>query len=113
MPHDSAGGHSTPAGALFRRLPGGGPPVTIQLDGKPVTAAAGDSVAAALLAAGVLVFRTSAVGGTPRAPYCLIGNCFECLVEIDGVPNRQACLEPVAEGMHVRLQSGTGGVTAP
>ncbi len=40
----------------------------------------------------------------------MMGVCFECLMEIDGVGNRQACLTPVAEGMQVRRQRGARGV---
>jgi predicted molibdopterin-dependent oxidoreductase YjgC len=87
---------------MFRRLNASDTDITIYLDGQPIQAAAGDSVAAALLAAGVTSFRTCAVTGEPRAPYCMIGNCYECLVEIDGWPDRQACLVPVAPGMRVR-----------
>ena len=87
---------------MFRRIRTAGEEVTIFLDDQPVRAAAGDSVAAALLAAGVVAFRVSAVSGEARAPYCMIGNCFECLTEIDGWPDRQACLVGVAEGMHIR-----------
>ena len=80
--------------------------VTVHLDGEAVTAAAGDSVAAVVLLAGAEPYRLSAVGGVARAPLCLIGNCFDCLVEIDGVPNRQGCLVPVADGMRIRRQRG-------
>jgi predicted molibdopterin-dependent oxidoreductase YjgC len=93
---------------MFRRLHQPQRPLTILLDERPIIADAGESVAAALLAAGVPSFRTSAVSASPRAPYCMIGNCFECLVEIDGVPNRQACLVTAAEGMRVRRQAGDG-----
>ncbi len=71
----------------------------------------GENVAAVMLIHGLVPFRTSAVSGTPRAPYCMIGNCFDCLVEIDGQPNRQACLEPVREGMRIRRQMGAPSVT--
>jgi NADH dehydrogenase/NADH:ubiquinone oxidoreductase subunit G len=40
----------------------------------------------------------------------MMGVCFECLVEIDGIPNQQACMTPVKEGMQVRLQKGARGV---
>ena len=63
-------------------------------------------VAAALLAAGFEHCRTTPVSGAPRAPYCMMGVCFECLVTIDGVGNRQGCLVPVREGMRVELQRG-------
>lgn len=69
-------------------------------------AAAGESVATALLAAGVAEFRLSAVSHAPRAPYCMIGNCFEYLIEVDGQADRQACLVSVADGMRVRRQLG-------
>ncbi|PLZ01939.1 hypothetical protein CY652_12955 [Burkholderia sp. WAC0059] len=82
------------------------PGVTIRFDGKPLTVPAGMSVSAALLANGARSTRTSAVSGAPRAPYCMMGVCFECLVEIDGVPNRQGCLTSVRDGMEVRTQNG-------
>jgi predicted molibdopterin-dependent oxidoreductase YjgC len=67
---------------------------------------AGVTVAAALLMSGVSRFRATPVSESPRAPYCMMGVCFECLVEIDGVPNRQSCLVQVAEGMRIRSQEG-------
>ncbi|MBS0517572.1 MAG: (2Fe-2S)-binding protein [Proteobacteria bacterium] len=80
--------------------------VTITVDGQPVRARIGDTVAAALLAAGIDHCRTTPVTGAPRAPYCLMGVCFDCLVTIDGVGNRQGCLVPVREGMAVATQIG-------
>lgn len=80
--------------------------VTLLVEDEPVTVAEGDTVAAALLATGLPWFRTTALSGRPRAPWCMMGVCFECLVEIDGEPNRQACLVPVREGMTVRRQRG-------
>jgi len=80
--------------------------VTITFDGSAFTVPAGISVAAAFLVSGVHEFRSSVVGGVPRAPYCMMGVCFECLVEIDGVPARQSCLVLVKDGMTVRRQVG-------
>jgi predicted molibdopterin-dependent oxidoreductase YjgC len=80
--------------------------VTITFEGRPLRVPAGISVAAALLAGGAQDFRASVVGGVPRAPYCMMGVCFECLVEIDGVPARQSCLVPVRDGMAIRRQLG-------
>ena len=91
---------------MFRRLHDAGPVVSVTVDGRAVEARAGDSVAAAMLAAGITICRATPVGGVPRAPYCMMGVCFDCLMEIDGVPNRQACLVPVAEGMRIRRQQG-------
>ncbi len=80
--------------------------VTFTLDGEPIAARAGDSVAAALAAAGVAHTRTTPVSGAPRAAYCMMGVCFECLLRIDGVGNRQACLVEVRDGMQVERQLG-------
>lgn len=92
---------------MFRRLePAAAPMVTLTVEGKTVTAAAGENLAAALLAAGFAPFRTTPVSGAPRMPYCMMGVCYDCLAEIDGVPNRQTCLETVREGMVVRRQQG-------
>lgn len=84
--------------------------IAFTFDGMSITAPTGVSVAAALLASGVNDFRTSIVGMTPRAPFCMMGVCFECLVEIDGVPARQSCLIPVREGMVVRRQEGAASL---
>ena len=92
---------------MFRRLPETtGATVTVSIDGANVEVCAGDTVAAALLAAGVHQYRASAVSGAPRAPYCMMGVCFECLVTVDGVGNRQGCLIPVREGMRIETQRG-------
>jgi D-hydroxyproline dehydrogenase subunit gamma len=92
---------------MFRRLrqPDRGT-VRLLVDGRPITAQPGDSVAAALLSAGLLSCRHSAVSGAPRAPYCMMGVCFECLVSIDGVGSRQACLARVRDGMRIDTQRG-------
>jgi sarcosine oxidase subunit alpha len=91
---------------MFRRLAEVGALVTLTVDGRPVAARTGDTVAAALLAAGIDHCRTTPVSGSPRAPYCLMGVCFECLVTIDGVGSRQGCLAPVRDGMRIETQQG-------
>ncbi|MBP3981332.1 MULTISPECIES: (2Fe-2S)-binding protein [unclassified Acidovorax] len=92
----------------FRSLanPDEGAPVTFSFDGRTCTAPLGTTVAAALLASGVSTFRSTPVSGAPRAPYCMMGACFDCLVDIDGQPNRQSCMVVVQEGMSVRTQKG-------
>ncbi|MBV8753915.1 MAG: (2Fe-2S)-binding protein [Hyphomicrobiales bacterium] len=92
---------------MFRRLPDvDGATVEVTIDGRSVSVRAGDTVAAALIAAGVLASRVSDVSGAKRAPYCMMGVCFECLVTVDGVGNRQGCLVPVAPGMRIEMQHG-------
>lgn len=98
------------------RLPSGhglerGAPVRLSLDGRPVTAYEGESVAALLLAEGHAATRRT-VGGAPRGVYCGMGVCFDCLVVVDGVPNTRACVTWVREGMDVRRQEGLLPVTA-
>ncbi|ASV88762.1 2Fe-2S iron-sulfur cluster binding domain protein (plasmid) [Ochrobactrum quorumnocens] len=80
--------------------------VAITFDGMSFDVGAGQTVAAALLAQGINALRNSVVGNQPRAPYCLMGVCFECLVQIDGVENRQACMTVVREGMSISSQTG-------
>ncbi len=90
------------------RLPGlvGPADCTIEVDQRTIDARAGEPLAAALLRGGVVPLRHSAVSQQARAPLCMMGVCFECLVELDGVPNVQSCMTPVREGMRVRLQHG-------
>jgi predicted molibdopterin-dependent oxidoreductase YjgC len=92
---------------MFRRLhdePASQVQVTV--DGRLVNAQQGDTVAAVLAAAGLTPTRTTAVSGAPRSAYCMMGICFDCLVTVDGVGNRQGCLVPVAAGMVIERQDG-------
>lgn len=80
----------------------------VALDGAEhlIPAQPGDTVALALLKAGVLPMRRTALSGQARAPLCLMGVCFDCLVQIDGRANLQACIVEVSGGMRVHLQHG-------
>ena len=80
--------------------------VEIFVDGRSVLAREGDTVSAALFASGLDARRTTAVSGASRLPYCMMGVCFDCLVTVDGVGNRQGCLVPVAPGMQIEIQRG-------
>jgi predicted molibdopterin-dependent oxidoreductase YjgC len=81
--------------------------LTIWFEGTAVPARLGDSIAVALLAAGVASTRTTPVSGAPRGPFCMMGACFECLAVVDGRPNVQTCMMPVRDGMQVRRQEGS------
>lgn len=94
----------------FHKRPDDGQTLRFSVDGAAVTAAPGDTVAAALLAWSGAATRTTQ-DGAPRTPFCMMGVCFECLVEIDGLPNVQACIVRVQDGMVVRRQSGTRPLT--
>jgi D-hydroxyproline dehydrogenase subunit gamma len=92
---------------MFKRLPDSTRrEVSITIDGKPVAAREGDSVAAALLGSGSLACRTTPVTGVPRAPFCMMGVCFDCLVTVDGAANVQGCMTRVRDGMRIEIQAG-------
>ncbi|MBJ7311364.1 (2Fe-2S)-binding protein [Rugamonas sp. CCM 8940] len=74
--------------------------ISLRIDGREVSVAAGTSVAAAIAMTGSPVTRRS-VGGMPRAPLCGMGVCHECRVSIDGLAHQLACQTPCASGMHV------------
>lgn len=76
--------------------------ITLSIDGQQIRAEHGELLAAVLLREARPVARRHPVDGTLRAPYCMMGVCFECLVEIDGRPGQQACLVEVAQGMDVQ-----------
>ncbi|KAA0020691.1 (2Fe-2S)-binding protein [Salinicola corii] len=95
----------------YLKRPEEGRTVTIEYEGRKLIARAGDTVAAALLASGIDRFRTTPVSQSPRGPWCMMGACFDCLLEIDGVPNRQGCQVTVVEGMTVRSQQGARRVS--
>jgi hypothetical protein len=95
---------------MFALRPERAATVEVLVDGMPVRVPEGASVATALLLADAA--RETAVGGTPRAPYCMMGVCFDCLAEIDGVPNRQACMVEARPGMRIAAQRGARRIAA-
>ena len=88
----------------------GEPNVSIVVDGKPLAARAGEMLAAALMAGGIVSLRRSPNAGTPRGAFCLMGVCQECLVRVDGKV-RQACLAIVTDGMIVDFVPRVAGMS--
>ena len=82
-----------------------GKEVTIYFNGKPIKAYEGETVAAALYAAGVRVFTRSFRWHRPRGFFCAIGKCSSCMMEVDGVPNVRVCKVYVRDGMQIRTQT--------
>jgi len=82
--------------------------VRISFDGQSLCAYEGETVAAALLAAGRRVWRYSGGLGEPRGLFCGMGVCFDCVVQIDGRPNVRACQTLVQESMRIETQRGVG-----
>ena len=93
---------------MFRRLHEESMTARISVDGQAVAACVGDTVAAAMLAAGFTSWRATPVSGAPRGPFCMVGVCFDCLVTIDGVGSRPGCMVQVTEGMAIATQRGRG-----
>jgi hypothetical protein len=77
-------------------------------DDTEIAAEPGQSIAAALIAAGHRSWRSTRVGGEARGAFCGIGVCFDCLVTVNGRPNQRACLVEVRPGDRVERQEGTG-----
>jgi len=81
--------------------------ITIHFEGTRFTVPAGITVAAAVMAYGRQdSIRISPADGEKRAPFCFIGVCHECLMEINSVPNQQACITEVQADMKIRRQNG-------
>ena len=78
--------------------------VTLQVDGTTVEAFEGEPIAAALVAAGVKVFRTTRKGNEPRRIFCAVGRCTDCVMTVDGQPNVRTCITPVRDGMEIQSQ---------
>ncbi|KAK45426.1 (2Fe-2S)-binding protein [Caballeronia jiangsuensis] len=97
---------------MFKKLPDlVAPTLTLYVDGHAVTAERGETIAAVLLRESNAASRTTPVHGSPRAPFCMMGVCFECLAVVDGVASTQTCLMTVEEGMRVERQLGRKKVT--
>lgn len=78
--------------------------LTIEIDGVRASAECGESVAAVLLRQAEQWSRLTPVSKSKRAPYCLMGVCFDCLAEVNGVASVQTCLKAVCDGMRVVRQ---------
>lgn len=84
--------------------------VNITVNEQTVSAKADENLAVALLKANLVPFRHTPVGHSPRAPLCLMGVCFDCLVEVDGAQNIQSCMVHVCDGMRIRSPQGARSV---
>jgi len=90
----------------------GEPPVDevvhITVDGQTLPALKGEPILAALAAHGIRRCRTTTHKREPRWFYCGIGRCTDCVMIVDGIPNVRTCVTPVADGMRIETQHGTG-----
>ncbi len=88
-----------------------GAPLTITVDGRRLAAFVGDTVGSALATSRLTVISRSFKYHRPRGLFCMTGDCANCLVTVDGVPNLRACREPVRSGMSVRRQNAWPNAT--
>ncbi len=96
---------------MFRKLhEPGAQALTVYIDGRPAVAEPGETVAAVLLRQDTAASRTTPVQESPRAPYCMMGVCFDCLAIVDGIASTQTCLVTVRDGMRVQRQFGKRSV---
>ena len=84
-----------------------GPEVEFTYDGKPITGFAGEPIAAALRAAGVMQHRVTSRKHEPRGIFCAIGRCTDCVMVVNGKANIRTCVTPLEAGMTVETQYGT------
>lgn len=83
-----------------------GQEVSFQFDGEEIVGYEGESIAAALRAAGVMTHRYTARKHKPRGVFCAIGRCTDCVMIVDGQPNVRTCITPLKQGMVVQTQYG-------
>lgn len=95
---------------MFRRSPALDA-VTIYFNGSAIRGRPNDTVASALLAAGVQITRATPAKRSPRGPYCMMGVCFDCLSVVDRRSSVQICKIPVRDGMRIDLQDGVATIS--
>jgi predicted molibdopterin-dependent oxidoreductase YjgC len=86
--------------------------VPFAFNGERLTALDGETIAAALQAHGIAVYRTMPETESPRGLFCGAGRCPDCIMTVDGVLNVRACVTLVTDGMSVETQQGLGSWTA-
>ena len=80
-----------------------GEKITIFVNGQETIAYKGESVHAALLAAGYRILRKSKSGTEARGIFCGMGICYDCLVSINGNTNERACMKEVEDHMEIEI----------
>lgn len=86
-----------------RRVPGieRGKAFELIVDGERLVAYPGETIAAALLAAGRRVLRRTALRREPRGIYCGMGVCGECAMVVNDEPGVRTCVTQALPGMTV------------
>lgn len=79
---------------------------TFSYNGREIPAYPGESIAAALHAAGVRVLSRSVIHDRPRGFFCGIGKCSSCLMRVNGIPSVRTCIVPAERDMQVEPDRG-------
>ncbi|MCK5829639.1 MAG: (2Fe-2S)-binding protein [Methylococcales bacterium] len=96
---------------MFKQLPNDQlEMVDILLNGEKIQVPLGTNVAAMTLSQGQRYTRTTSLSGSKRAPFCMMGVCYECLMVIDGIANQRSCVTYVKQGMQIETQQGVGSL---
>jgi len=74
----------------------------LTFDGRTIAFRPGQTIGAALTAAGVTSWRTTRGSGEPRGLFCGIGVCYDCILTVDEHRSRRACVTPALDGQVVR-----------
>ena len=80
--------------------------VTFTFEGQKLKGYEGETIAAALHAAGIRSLHETEKKHRHRGLFCAIGNCSSCLMKVNGIPNVRVCVEPLREGITVERQIG-------
>ncbi len=86
-----------------------GEEVTVYFDGRPLSGKKGETVAATIIATGHRINRFTRKMGSPRGIFCGIGQCTDCVMVVNGIPNTRTCVTLVEDGMIIETQRGTKG----
>lgn len=80
--------------------------LNLTVDGQIITALEGETIAAALVAAGIRTFSHSVKSGKPMGIYCGRGYCGSCMMTVNKIPNIRTCLTLVSDNMEIKTQKG-------
>lgn len=75
--------------------------VKLLVNGKEIPAYKGETILAALMAAGYKKLKRSPLDKAPRGALCGMGVCFECMVTVNGIPNIRSCMTEVENNMEI------------
>ncbi len=87
-----------------------GEKIKFYYNNQEIEAYTGETIAAALHAAGIRRLGHSAEAHRPRGLFCAIGNCSSCFMTVNGEANVRVCVTPVEAGLRVPDEEGRGQV---